>query len=381
MFWGYGETLRELIAGSHWSGAPEAFVAGTQRYQGLADRLQIEIFRSTPRVIGWCMTELTDVPQEFNGVLDIFRHPKEPAIAEIARACQPVLPIVVRTSWSAEAGTVLVEDVLVVNDGPGIDGVDLHVRLGASETTRAVGSLAAATVTRIDAVRLEVPDAPGPVELELAVRHGDGVLAENRYLVPVVHLAPVELRASPVGSPALDAALVREGVVLGDPQDCDVLVVGEGMLDEAVAAVVRERLRGGGATLVLGQPAEAAPLFPVHAEMADFATEWGSTPFVFTTGAAGLPSLPRETVLTTEILEVAPEAVLTSVGGLGKVVVGVLKPPPGGVVGAVVGQSNVGEGVLTFCQLPLINAASRSDPLARALLADVLRLAADSGGR
>jgi hypothetical protein len=380
MFWEYGKHLRELIAGSHWSGAPEAFVAGTQRYQGLADRLQIEIFRSTPRVIGWCLTELTDVPQEFNGVLDILREPKEAAIAEVARACQPMLPIVVRTSWSAEAGTVLIEDVLVVNDGPGIDGVDLHLRLGASETTRAVGSLEAASVTRIDAVRLEVPDAAGAVELELAVRHGGVVLAENRYSVQVVRLAPVGLRVSTVGSPVLDAALVREGAVVGDPQHCDLLVVGEAVLDEAVAAVVRERLRGGGATLVLAQPAEAASLFPMHAEMTDLATEWGSTPFVFTTGAVGLPSLPRETVLTTEILEVAPEAVLTSVGGLAKVVVGVLKPPPGAVVGAVVGRSDVAEGVLTFCQLPLTDAASRSDPLARALLADVLRLGVDGGG-
>jgi hypothetical protein len=31
------------------------------------------------RLAGWCATELTDVPQEFNGLLDIWRRPKEPA--------------------------------------------------------------------------------------------------------------------------------------------------------------------------------------------------------------------------------------------------------------------------------------------------------------
>ena len=77
-FWAYGRSLTEAIQASGWAGSVDAFVAETQRYQGLADRLQIEIFRTTPHVIGWCVTELTDVPQEFNGLLDL-----DPIVAKI----------------------------------------------------------------------------------------------------------------------------------------------------------------------------------------------------------------------------------------------------------------------------------------------------------
>ena len=94
----------------------------------------------------------------------------------------------------------------------------------------------------------------------------------------------------------------------------------------------------------------------------------------------GVPLLPVNTVLTTEILEVAPNAVLTSITGLTDVFVGVVKPPPGPIVGAVVGRAQVSGGVLTFCQLSLIEAATRLDPLARALVADLLRLAATRSG-
>jgi hypothetical protein len=51
----------------------------------------------------------------------------------------------------------------------------------------------------------------------------------------------------------------------------------------------------------------------------------------------------------------------------------VLKPPPGELLGTVVGRVPVGPGLLTVCQLPLTDAAQGGDPLALALLSDLLR--------
>ena len=91
-FWRYGSELSALVRSTPWPGSVAGFVAETQRYQGIADRLQIELIRQIPGVPGWCLTELTDVPQEFNGLLDLMRNPKEPAIEEIRLAAQSLCP-------------------------------------------------------------------------------------------------------------------------------------------------------------------------------------------------------------------------------------------------------------------------------------------------
>jgi hypothetical protein len=275
---------------------------------------------------------------------------------------------------------VLREDVLIVNDGPALDGVELHTKFGASETTAVVGALAAGTITRLEAVLLDVPETIGSAEVELSVRHGDRLVGENRYPVQVVDLTAVGLRVATVGESSVESVITRAGATVADLDSCDVFVVGEGMLDGSSAALASEHLRAGGAVLVLAQPAEAAQRFPIDVQIEDLATEWGSTPFVFTTESNGLASLPVNTVLTTEIVEVAPNAVLTSITGLTDAFVGVVKPPPGPIVGAVVGRAQVSGGVLTFCQLSLIEAATRLDPLARALVADLLRLAVTRSG-
>lgn len=96
-FWSYPDDLSRLIESTPWTASVADFVAGPQRYQGLADRLQIELFRRTAGVIGWCVTELTDVPQEFNGLLDLLRRAKQPACDEVRLAARPICPVLVRS--------------------------------------------------------------------------------------------------------------------------------------------------------------------------------------------------------------------------------------------------------------------------------------------
>jgi hypothetical protein len=375
-FWSYSDRLGTVIEESAWSGSTSAFVEGTQRYQGLADRLQIEIFRSTPGVVGWCLTELTDVPQEFNGLFDLHRNPKSAAVDEVARASQPVLPMIRRTSWTIAPGGLFEDEVLVVNDGPALEGCRLNVRLGDRAIELDIGVIEAHSVTGPIAVEVDAPPMAGTTQLELAITSGGERYGDNEYPLHVVaspSSSKLPLKAI-VGDTALERALQRAGIdtVVGDG---DLLVVTEGALDESAAEIVAQSLRRGRNVLLLAQPAAVSGLLSLQAALTDLTTQWGSTPFLFTTDAVGLASLPAQRVLTTELLEVTPDAVWTVTPGGDfpvETIVGVLKPPPEPVLGTVVGRLRVGEGWLTVCQLPLIESIAAGSALAAALLRELV---------
>ena len=103
-FWSPAGWYREAIAALPWPGSAAELVAGTQRHQGLSDRLQAEVFRRHDHLGGWCVTELTDVPWELNGLFDLERRPKPPAVAELARVGQPVLPMLALANLVVAAG-------------------------------------------------------------------------------------------------------------------------------------------------------------------------------------------------------------------------------------------------------------------------------------
>ena len=72
-FWDPREVYAAGLASSRWPEAIGRFVRETHRYQGISDRLQLEVFRRHDHIGGYCVTELTDVPHEFNGLLDLHR--------------------------------------------------------------------------------------------------------------------------------------------------------------------------------------------------------------------------------------------------------------------------------------------------------------------
>src|SRR3712207_2188841 len=115
-FWDTREVWAAVLARALWPGSLKSFVAGTQRYQGLSDRLQTELFRRHDFVGGYCLTELTDVPHELNGLLDVHRSPKGPAVAEMARANQPVLPMLDLRTFAVPAGEEVRVPLHVANE-------------------------------------------------------------------------------------------------------------------------------------------------------------------------------------------------------------------------------------------------------------------------
>ena len=183
--------------------------------------------------------------------------------------------------------------------------------------------------------------------------------------------------ATTVGPLSPAAALAASGVLAGDK---GLTVVAEDALDAQAGVEVRGRLADGEVVVVLAQPAEAAPHYPVPVELEELTTVWGSTVFRFTTDHSAVPTLPRRAVLVAEDSTVQSAHVLSQAAGQpfpDTPVVIAYKPVPGAMTGTVLGSHQVGPGRLVFCQYRLTERAAAGDAAACALLDDVLRWAAE----
>lgn len=401
-FWDTRETYAAGLAGTLWPATIGRFVLETQRYQGLSDRLQTEVWRRHHDISGYCLTELTDVPHELNGLLDLHRRPKPLAVAEVTRANQTVLPMLELDSLVGAAGQVLRARVHVSNDGPVLEDVTIEARFGETATPldieellalgatelgsdhvldRFSESVAEVRVSRLEGYRptalgeltIVVPDVPGSHDLVLRLRCGDTPLCENRYPIHVVDPQPVDATVRAMGGGA--DALRAVGATVGDSGP---LVIGEGGLDEAAGVAARAALDAGQAVVILAQPEEAAPHYPVPVSLVTVATVWGSTQFHFTTDHGALPSLPRRNVLVAEDSTIQAATVIGSVGESAfpdTPVVIAYKPVPGAMTGTIVGAHSVGPGRLILCQYRVCERTANGDAVACALLADLVRWA------
>jgi hypothetical protein len=75
-------------------------------------------------------------------------------------------------------------------------------------------------------------------------------------------------------------------------------------------------------------------------------------------------------------MSIVPDAVWTRLGDgpfPPQVAAGMWKPFPDEIAGTVVGETRVGPGRLLVCQFPLLAAVREGDPMATAVLADLLR--------
>ncbi len=360
-FWDSRQAYAGGLAGTLWPGSIARFIIETQRYQGISDRLQTEVWRRHDHIGGYCLTELTDVPQELNGVLDLHRRPKRIAVEEMRRANQVVLPMLDLDSLVIDAGGMLRAPLHVSNDGPPLTGVTVEVRFGdTAPTTSAwgvrLGDVAGWTVSRYDEVEVGAPDVPGSHDLILRLHAGGEQVAENRYPIHVV-------------------AAVDPGAG-GGP-----FVVAEDALDATTGAEAKARLEAGEVVLILAQPMEAAPHYPVALTLEALTSVWGSTVFKFTTDHGATPSLPRRAVLVGEDSSVGSGSVVSMIDGRpfpDTPVVIAYKPVPGAMTGTMLGSQAVGAGRLVFCQYRLRERAAAGDAAARALLADVMAWAGES---
>jgi hypothetical protein len=403
-FWDTRAVYSAGLAATLWPATIARFVAETQRYQGMSDRLQTEVFRRHDHLGGYCLTELTDVPHELNGLLDLRRRPKPIAVDEVRRANQPVLPMLRLDSLVVMAGVVLRAPLHIANDGPGLAAVEVEFRFGDAAVLDAaavprsdglstaveppqpsgrsevavtvVGDLPPHAARYAGEMAIRAPLVPGSHDLLLRLLSHGRVVSENRYPIHVVCEPVAAHRVRVVGDGRTTEVLRDLGVIVGADGPT---VIGQDCLDPATGELARARLAAGETVLVLAQQPAAEEHYPVGVRLAAVETAWGSSVFHFTTDSGALPSLPRRNVLVAEESTVQAESVVIEVDGAPfpeDPVVIAYKPVPGGITGCVVGAHSAGGGRLLLCQYRLAAPAARGDWAARALLADLVRWAA-----
>lgn len=380
-FWDTRSVYAIGLAASRWPDTIERFFLETQRYQGLSDRLQMEVYRRHGHIGGYCLTELTDVPHELNGLLDLLRRPKPLAVREITRGNQAVLPMLHLENLVAEAGALVRAPAHVANDGPPLRDVTIEAWFGDSgaEPERRwhgdLGALAGYAPSEAGAFELDAPVVPGNHDLIVRLRAQGIVVAENRYPIQVV-ATPVPLGALRLLAGEREReVLPMLGAIVGGEGPA---IVGEGALDGSLAGPLRAMLEAGGTAIVLAQPAEHAERYPVPLRITTVETAWGSSIFHFTTDHGALTSFPRRNVLVAEDSTIQSTTAIMEVDGQpfpSEPLVIAYKPTPGAMTGTVVGEHRIGSGRLLFCQYRLIERAQLGDPAARGLLADLVAFA------
>lgn len=169
----------------------EAWRVATQRYQATVIKHHVEALRRLKYrpTGGFCQFSFGDGhPAVTWSVLDHQRAPKA-GFEALQDACRPVIVVAERPPATVRPGDALALDVHVVSDlrAPLEVGV-VTARLswdGGSHEWRWGGELPADCCVRVGTVQVVVPEADGPLVLDLALEAG-AVVAANRYETQVV---------------------------------------------------------------------------------------------------------------------------------------------------------------------------------------------------
>jgi hypothetical protein len=231
----------------------------SQRMQFCALKYQIEQMRRHPSIVGYIITEFTDVHWEANGLLDMWRNPKafHDAMAAINGA-DAIIPAWKRVAfWEGERCEVSLtlshfsESDLAgarlewhLDLFPEINGVLKRVRPRQAQ------------ITKLGKVVFDVPPLAESVRARLELRLIDANGAEvtsnhhELYFFPrrAAQLAPVRLSASPRLAPQLEALGYE---LTGDWARADVIVADK-LTDE-----IRFYLQNGGRVLWLAESGNA----------------------------------------------------------------------------------------------------------------------------
>jgi beta-mannosidase len=162
----------------------------TQLYQAYVLKIQIEALRRLKYrpTGGFCFSSLVDsAPAISSSILDADRVPKF-ACDTVQAACAPVLVVADPLPGAAAFGEAIDLDVHVVSDlRTPIDFavVDAVVTWpGGERRWRFGGPVGADDVAKVGHLEFAVPEAPGPLTLDLQLTAGD-VTSANRYTTTI----------------------------------------------------------------------------------------------------------------------------------------------------------------------------------------------------
>jgi beta-mannosidase len=166
----------------------ESWQQATQAYQALVVRRQVEAlrrikYRPTGGFAQFCFAD-----GHASVTWSVLGHDRAPKLGyeALRAACAPVIVVADRLPETVAPGDELDLDVHVVSDlRQPIGGAEVTAELrwtSGSRSWRWQGDIPADACQRVGAVQMVVPDAPGPVTLELSCRHGGASdAATNTY--------------------------------------------------------------------------------------------------------------------------------------------------------------------------------------------------------
>jgi hypothetical protein len=230
--------------------------AASQRMQFTALKYQIEQIRRFPAIVGYVITEFTDVHWEANGLLDICRNPKAyfDVIGQVNSA-DAVVPVDWEriAFWSGERCEVRL--ALSHFSSRDLRGARLEWHLdrwpdvgGALDGF----TIERAQLTALGTVMFEVPQLEravrARVELRLLNAAGDEITRNHHELYFFPRPAPLTVRVAAPGLPRLASRLAGLGCEMVESVDDAEVVVAERMTDD-----LRWYVQNGGRVLWLAE--------------------------------------------------------------------------------------------------------------------------------
>ena len=161
-------------------GSFDGFIENVQWYQFMNLRYEIEQMRLHPSIMGYVITELTDVHWEANGLMDIERNPR--VFHDVFSQINTDTVIVPRPKrYSGYAGETLELDITVATGGKALpDGAVLRWSGDASGSV-AITAAGPVSITSPDTLRIDLPasGASRMACLEFVLEAGGDVVARN----------------------------------------------------------------------------------------------------------------------------------------------------------------------------------------------------------
>lgn len=352
-FWSYHHYYSESFKNLPWTSSRQLLIDGTQKYMGVSDKLQIEVFRGTDGVNGFCVTELTDIPWELNGLLDYRRNIKGGVLPYLQAANQEILPILEFDYAGATSGEELSCDLHVHNSSQ--EGVSVTAAIAFESGSPITFDLLLAPNSVTHKLNLEIKSAveSGVDKLNVVITQSGKEISKNSYEVPIYPKKRNQSQfsvniLSKVGNEILDS--------LNIPNDekSQFFVVGENALSPELGVKVKDLLDSGASVLVLAQSIENSRNFPQDMQAIVSTTEWGGTDFHFTTHGSKL--FQPDQILTIEDFNIRPDVIFSNSGDSmwpDVTHAGVFKPMPRPRTGYIVGEKSYGAGRLITCQYRL----------------------------
>jgi hypothetical protein len=387
-------------------GSFEAFIEAAQWYQFRNLRYQIETMRQHASIMGYVITELTDVHWEANGLLDIERNPR--VFHDVFAQINADLVIVPRPErFSAYAGTKLPIEVTIATGGVSVpEGAELRWS-GDVEGALAIPPTGPVS-TYVAVLNLPMPEAEknGIVHLDFVLQAGGEELSRNSLDVSLFSArSTANLPSLAVPDAALAAYVQSLGYQVVGAGDADVHLVHAVNGDdvEAIKAGARYAIIADGtvktnSNLRTDMPAGELPHRSIVADGLQFrpsldqhlpgislverdGTIWRGdwiAGFSWVRRAGAFADLPGTPILDLSFSGVVPHHLLLGFrpwefgnNVLAGMVVGWVHK-----AAAIMGQKRVGRGGVVATTFRLTREAPGADPVAAALLDGVIRTAA-----